>query len=165
MKRRLHFFSFYLFPFFVFLAGGLAASAQATLGGKITGGKNHLPVVGATISFSDLNISAASDSLGQYKLSRIPDGYYLIKVSATGYASKIESITIKGRIKKDFQLEASAIELNEVVVTGVIAATASKNAPVSITPAKARMRGWQQRSKTSPATNRTRTPRWKSRGG
>lgn len=133
MKRRLRFLSYSLFLFFVFLAGSLAANAQGLLTGKVTGGKNHLPVAGATISFSDLNISAASDSLGQYKLTRIPDGYYLIKVSATGYASKIESIIIKGSIKKDFQLDASAIQLNEVVVTGVVAATARKDAPVSVT--------------------------------
>ena len=133
MKKRLHFFLKYLLPVIIVFIGCVAAKGQASVSGKITGGKSHLGIAGATVSISDLNISAASDSLGRCHLKNIPPGYYLVKVFATGHATKIESMDIRGNMQKDFEMETSTIQLNEVVVTGVVTATNKRDAPVSIT--------------------------------
>jgi len=133
MKKQLHFLFKYILPAVVFFVSSLTANGQASLGGKITGKKNHAGVAGATVSISDLNISAVSDSIGGYHLKNIPPGYYLVKVSATGYAAKIESMDLRGNMEKDFELETSTIQLDEVVVTGVVTATNKREAPISIT--------------------------------
>jgi len=132
MKKKIPFLFKYTLLFMAVWFTGVAANGQASLGGKITAGKNHLVITGAAISISDLNLSAVADSLGNYQLKNVPAGYYLLKVSAAGYETKIESIAIKGSVKKDFQLEPSAIQLNEVIVTGVISASARQQTPVSV---------------------------------
>jgi len=109
------------------------ANAQVSLAGKITDSNTHSGIAGAKIHIADLNLSANSDSLGNYHIKNIPGGYYLVEVTSTGYATKIESIVIKGDIKKDFQLESSLTQLKEVIVTGVATATEKQKTPVSIT--------------------------------
>lgn len=119
-------------PAVVVFVSCLAAKGQAFLSGKITGSKNHVGISGASVNISDLNISAGSDSLGNYQFRNIPAGYYLVSISAPGYATKIESVIIKGTIKKNFELMRFPIQLNEVIVTGVITATARQQTPVSV---------------------------------
>jgi len=123
----------YIFLLPLFLAVHFFADAQASLAGKITDSKNHLGLAGATVHISDLDISATSDSIGNYHIKNIPGGYYLVEVVDIGYATKIQSIVIKGDTKTDFQLELSTTQLKEVIVTGVISATDKQRAPVSIT--------------------------------
>jgi len=122
-----------IFTAAVLLLGGLTVKGQASLGGKITDIKSHSPIADARVIIADLNLSASSDSLGYYHLKKIPAGFYLVEVTHPGYATKIESIVITGLVVKDFELTASLIRLNEVVVTGVIGATARQHTPVSIT--------------------------------
>lgn len=91
------------------------------------------PLKGVTIAIPDIRLSASSDSLGNYDLKNIPGGTYLIEVSASGYATRIESIYIKGNSKKDWSLDISATVLKEAVVTGVVSATDKQKTPTSIT--------------------------------
>jgi iron complex outermembrane receptor protein len=131
--KQLHTLSKYILLIAVFLMIHFFANAQVSLAGKITDSNTHSGIAGAKIHIADLNLSANSDSLGNYHIKNIPGGYYLVEVTSTGYATKIESIVIKGDIKKDFQLESSLTQLKEVIVTGVATATEKQKTPVSIT--------------------------------
>jgi iron complex outermembrane receptor protein len=119
--------------FALLLMGHFYAEAQVSFSGKVTDVNHNISLPGARVHIADLNVSAIADSLGNYKINNIPGGYYLVEVSRIGYATKIESMIIKGNTKKDFLLEPSPTQLKEVIVTGVINATDKQQAPVSIT--------------------------------
>jgi iron complex outermembrane recepter protein len=110
-----------------------ALQGQNILSGIIRDSHNKIPLNGAKINIPDLNLSAASDSLGRYIIQNIPGGTYIIEVKAKGYATKIETLNFKGSIQKNYSLELSITQLREVVVTGVINATEKQNTPYSIT--------------------------------
>ena len=123
----------YIFLFSLLVMTHFFAEAQASFSGKITDSNNHTSLAGARVHIADLNVSAIADSLGNYRINNIPGGYYLVEVSSIGYATKIESVIIKGNTKKDYLLEPSPTQLKEVIVTGVISATDKQEAPVSVT--------------------------------
>ena len=123
----------YIFLFFLLVMTHFFAEAQASFSGKITDSNNHTSLAGARVHIADLNVSAIADSLGNYRINNIPGGYYMVEVSSIGYATKIESVIIKGNTKKDYLLEPSPTQLKEVIVTGVISATDKQEAPVSVT--------------------------------
>jgi iron complex outermembrane receptor protein len=108
-------------------------NAQNRISGTVLNSKNKQPLYGAKISIPDLNIAATADSLGRYSMNSIQSGVYIIEVSASGYATKIETVVFKGTVKKDYSLDPSATQLKEVVITGVINATDKKNTPYAMT--------------------------------
>ena len=89
MNKQLLFIIKYILPVVIFLTC-LNADGQGSLSGKINGSKSQADIAGATISISDLNVSAQSDATGTYRLSNIPDGYYLVKVSAGLWPQLVE---------------------------------------------------------------------------
>jgi iron complex outermembrane receptor protein len=131
--KHLHTISKYILLVTAFSTVHFFAMAQVSLAGKITDNQTHTAVAGAKVHIADLNISASSDSLGNYHIKNIPGGYYLVEVLSTGFATKIESIIIKGDTKRDFQLEPSLTQLKEVIVTGVATATEKQKTPVTVT--------------------------------
>jgi iron complex outermembrane receptor protein len=124
------------FTFISLLSVLLCSSAlkgQNILSGIIKDSYNKAPLNGVKINIPDLNLSAATDSLGKYSINNIPGGTYIVEVGAAGYATKIENIKIKGSIQKSYLLDPAANQLKEVVVTGVIHATDKQSTPYSIT--------------------------------
>ncbi len=106
--------------------------AQNELSGRITDTSRGTRLMGVSIYIPDLNLGAASDSLGTYSIKNIPQGNYLIEVSMVGYATQVGQLTIKGSIKKDYALSLSTTQLKEVLVTGVVSATDRQKTPISV---------------------------------
>jgi iron complex outermembrane receptor protein len=123
-------FSF-TFLVFVFLFS-IVSKGQGRLSGKVYDALSHKPLSGAQVSIRDLNLSAKSDSLGNYSIKAISRGAHAVEVSAAGYTTQIETIVFKGPVKKDYLLEPAFNQLKEVVVTGVISATEKKHTPYAI---------------------------------
>jgi iron complex outermembrane receptor protein len=119
-----------LLTFFVCLTPGILMAQGVS--GFIGDIRNNKPLSGAEISIPDINAAATSNLTGNYTVKNIPAGTYLIEVKAIGYETKIETVSIKGDVKKDFLLTASPVQLNEVVVTGVSAATEKQETPVAV---------------------------------
>lgn len=94
------------------------AFSQNVLTGKITNALNGNPLSGAVIYIPDLKTGAAAKQDGSYEINDIPAGTYLVQTQILGYADQSQTITIKGTVSQDFSLSASAIEENEVVITG-----------------------------------------------
>jgi outer membrane receptor protein involved in Fe transport len=93
----------------------LAFGQGLTLKGKITNAENGSPIQGATV-FISFNHFAYSNSTGSYEISDLDSGTYKIKVSSLGLKSISSEIIIDSDLQKDFNLEPSAIELDEVLV-------------------------------------------------
>jgi hemoglobin/transferrin/lactoferrin receptor protein len=87
-----------------------------TLTGKIIDNYNGSQVQGAVV-FISYNYMAYSDNEGNYFINDLPDGSYIIKVSRLGYHAVTDTIIKKNNLtRKDFRLELSPVELDEVIV-------------------------------------------------
>lgn len=106
------------------------APGKSTLSGKITDKKSGQPLPGVTIYVPDLKTGAISNIDGAYKIENLPQIKLLIQVTYVGYKMNAEYIDLSQVHVKDFVIEESVNELNEVVVTGL-----SKAAEMSRTPA------------------------------
>ena len=106
-------------------------SAQNQLSGNIHDVHNT-PLNGATVIITDIKVAAVSDTTGNFQITDVPEGTYVVAISSVGYATAIETINIKGKIQKDFSLAQSVTSLNNVVVTGLSAATSSQHVPFPV---------------------------------
>jgi iron complex outermembrane recepter protein len=103
-----------------------------TLSGKVTDATSGQPLAGATIIIADLHNGAVTDVNGNYKLTDLPEGNYLVEIKYIGYKSITKNIAIKGDVIQNFSLELSPVEQNEVVVTGQSRATQIRKSPVPL---------------------------------
>ncbi|RZM18822.1 MAG: TonB-dependent receptor, partial [Pedobacter sp.] len=105
---------------------------KGTFSGIITDAATGKPLVGVTISISDLKVGSSSNNNGEFYFSNIADGRHLVEISHIGYSTLAENIVISGDTKKDFSLSASIVENNAVIVTGVTRATQLKQMPFQV---------------------------------
>jgi len=99
--------------------GRLQQKHSGLIYGKITDNSNEaLP--GANISLTNTNIGAASASNGVYTIANVPPGEYSIRVSMIGYEVVEKKVTVRvnSRIKLDFELDETVMEVDEIVITG-----------------------------------------------
>ncbi|MCX6252970.1 MAG: TonB-dependent receptor [Bacteroidia bacterium] len=105
-----------------------SSNAQNKIVGKITD-QNNLPLPGATIFISDMNKGTISDKNGHYQLINIPNGKNRIQFSFVGFANRIETVELNGEsIELNILLKQTAVEADEVVVSGVYNSTQHDNA-------------------------------------
>ncbi len=106
--------------------------ATGTLTGTITDKADGQPLIGATVSIPDLRNGASTNTEGKYVLNHVPKGIYLIQVRYIGYATITQKVDFSKITTLDFQMQVSAIEAGEVVVTGVTRATELRKSPIPI---------------------------------
>ncbi|WP_347372645.1 TonB-dependent receptor [Aequorivita sp. Q41] len=94
-----------------------AASAQNSLMGKITSNTNE--PISATIYIPQLEKGTVADFDGKYTLNSIPDGKYNVVVSLLGYATFSKKINFLNNqnITENFQLQETAVEMEEVIIS------------------------------------------------
>jgi iron complex outermembrane receptor protein len=108
-------------------------SAQNSLSGKITDKETGESLPGVSVYLPDLKTGAISGPNGTYKLDHLPNAKLLVHVSAVGYKLMAESIDLSVVSQKDFALDQTAAELNEVVITGLSKAAEKNHTPTPIT--------------------------------
>ena len=111
------------------LAGGAHAQGTrppGTAAGVLTGlvnadslGKRQLP--GAEVSIPALQVSGRANFAGEFRMARLAPGRYLVIVSAPGYRSVGDSVTIasSGDTYQDFVLATKITVLDSVLSTAV----------------------------------------------
>jgi len=107
-------------------------SGKASLSGKITDRKTGEPLPGVSIYFPDLKTGTSSGTDGKYKIENLPQAEVLIEVIFIGYKLITDNIDLSVTSTKDFALEESITELNEVVVTGLSKAGEKNRTPTPI---------------------------------
>ncbi len=108
--------------FALFFIGVLCFStlswSQIILSGHVVDKNTKQPITGASVYIRKCNIGDNTDHTGSYNI-RIPQkGIYEVEISLLGYKPVKRSITINQSIIKNFSLESSSFDLNEVVVSG-----------------------------------------------
>lgn len=125
---------FLLSPLFIFLS--LNTLAQKNAGRYMIQGKilsntgNALP--GASVYIADLKKGSVADSLGNYEINNIPNGTFLLQVQYIGFKNIAQNISFNSNVHKNFSLEISATEENEIVITGTSKATSIKRNPIPV---------------------------------
>jgi iron complex outermembrane receptor protein len=114
------------------LLSGFAAKAQNELSGTVKDSTDNNALPGVTIYIPDLKLAAVTSAEGTFTIHNIPNGIYLVQVSAIGYATQIKEINGKETSKVDFKLSKSSMEMKEVIVTGVSSATEAQSNTVSV---------------------------------
>lgn len=110
--------------------------ANPNNGGSVSGvvmdAATHNPMPGAIVSIPDLKVSAVTDANGRYIFKSLPYGTFTFLISHMYYKSKAVNVVISGVTEQNFLLQSSAVENENVTVTGISSATQLKRMPMQI---------------------------------
>lgn len=110
-----------------------AMYSQSEITGQIKD-KNDTPLLGVNIILKGTTQGAISDFDGNYTISNVSDGTYVLEASSLGYTTFTQSVTINGEnIVVNILLNEDAESLDEVIVTGVSNPRSKIESSVSIT--------------------------------
>ncbi len=115
----------------VFLVTGLSAQ-DAVVSGRITDTSGD-PLPGANVVVELTNYGGATDVDGNYSFTAQASGQE-VKLTARfiGYRTQTVSVTLSaGTITQDFSLEEDVLQMDAVVVTGLVDATPKVKSPLS----------------------------------
>ncbi len=122
-----------LFLIFISTQAAFAGNTdKTTLTGKVTDKASGKPILGVTIVIPDLKTGTATDENGNYQIGNLPRAKVLVQLSFLGYKTIIATIDLAKDTIRNFAMEESITEMNEVVVTGTSKATEIKRDPVPI---------------------------------
>jgi TonB-dependent receptor len=104
----------------LFLFVGTYAYGQGTIRGVVTDSTTNEELVGANVILLGTSLGGATDLEGEYRILKVPEGNYRMKVSYVGYLPKEFNITVVNNKTLEFNvvLRPDIIEGEEVVVTG-----------------------------------------------
>jgi outer membrane receptor protein involved in Fe transport len=111
------------------------APPGGTVTGRVTDAKTKQAIAGTVVWLEGTRWRASTDADGRYRLTDVTAGTYTLNVRRIGYARRTQSITVAAgeEVSADIALEASAMELEQLVVTGTIVPTERKALPSPIT--------------------------------
>src|SRR6476659_3432894 len=103
------------------LPRGLAG--QTTTGaieGRVVDAQNERPIAGARVRVAGTTIGALTNEAGNFRVAGVPARQVDVTVRMIGYAPLTRSIVVPaGQTSRlDFQINVSALQLDQVVVTG-----------------------------------------------
>ncbi|SDW84531.1 Outer membrane protein beta-barrel family protein [Lutibacter oricola] len=89
---------------------------RQTISGIVKNALNGETLIGATVYFKGTNIASITNEYGFYSLTAKEDNYTLV-VSYLGFVNLEKQVDLKGNQKLNFELEESASQLDEVVIS------------------------------------------------
>ena len=108
------------------LASGLTAQTNTgTVTGRVTDAASQRPLDAVVVSIDETAFGTLTNTSGNFILLGVPAGEYTIRSTRVGYRELSQTITVTagGTAQANFAIEQTAIELNEIVVTGAGVAT------------------------------------------
>ncbi len=127
-----------------------AAMQEGTLSGTVTDAETGDPLPGVNIFLPELDMGAATDEEGSYEIPDIPEGSYTLRATFVGYQTHETTVDINEdeTTEMDIQLQSSALELDEVVVSGLASSVERENLANSV----AKVDAGELAGSTSPST-------------
>ncbi len=94
--------------------------------------REHLPYI--TIALRGTTIGTVTDATGHYFLKNLPEGDFVLEVSAIGYKKQSRPIKLKkgSTLEEDFEIEEDLIALEGVVVSANRSETTRRMAPTLV---------------------------------
>jgi len=103
------------------------ANVLKDIKGKVIDAATKQTLPGATIFIPDLKSTAVTNNDGEFTLNNVPSkGSYLIEVHYVGYKTATRIVNLAAAGALDFELQPTAIETKEVVITGSLISSTSK---------------------------------------
>lgn len=121
-----------------FMVGVDAAPVTAQQTGSITGtvvdASNGRTLESAQVFIEDLNLGALSNRQGRFVMLNVPAGTHELQVEIIGYTPSTQQVTVTAgqTATVEFQLESTALRLQELVVTGVAGSTPRIKLPFTV---------------------------------
>lgn len=103
-----------------------------SLSGKVTDKRSGEALVGVAIFFPGLQTGTVTDVDGKYSIDNLPRRSVEVQVSYIGHKTIVTTIDVDSISRKDFALEESDAQINEVVVTGLTGKSLAKDSPTPI---------------------------------
>jgi TonB-dependent starch-binding outer membrane protein SusC len=102
------------------LLPGVVLAQHGQITGRVIDAETGNPLPGANVLVIGTQIGAATDGDGYFILNRVPAGERSIEARFVGYRSLRQQVTLQvgADITLNFNLRASALELDDVIVTG-----------------------------------------------
>lgn len=119
-----------LFTFLTLCCFYLVQSQTSTVRGIISSQEG--PVEYAQVSIPAQKIGTRSDSTGEFILSGLQAGEFLLRVSMPGYRTKESKIMLKPAETLQLSLQLQTLELEEVVISGTLKEVSRSESPVPI---------------------------------
>ena len=111
--------AFAMFAVFA-LAGTPAHAQQGAVTGTVVQANNQQPLDAAQVVVQGTGLGTITDSDGSYRITGVPAGQQTVRVQLVGYSTASRTITVQGgqATTVDFELQQSAVEMEQIVVTG-----------------------------------------------
>ena len=103
-----------------------------SLSGKVTDKRSGEALVGVAIFFPGLQTGTVTDVDGKYSIDNLPRRSVEVQVSYIGHKTIVTTIDVDSVSRKDFALEESDAQINEVVVTGLTGKSLAKDSPTPV---------------------------------
>ena len=120
---------------FVAVACSITAFAQNNLTIILKNTASKEPLIGATVTITDLKKALSTNAQGQVTFSDIPDGIHSIEYRYVGYISKVDTLTFPLANTQPLIVlleEAEGEELEQVVVTSTRSSRTIANIPTRV---------------------------------
>ncbi len=91
-----------------------------TVVGRVIDARTSAPIAGATVEVEGTRLATSTGDDGRYRIPSVPAGSRVIIVRRLGYAASRQTVTVTDdqQTTADFTMQAAAIALDQVVVTG-----------------------------------------------
>lgn len=108
-----------------------AFAQQGKISGTITG--KGSAVAAATVTLKPLNITVISDSTGHFHITNVPQGNYVLEVSAVNFISYVNKLTVKGTTAVvKVSLAENTDMMGEVVISGTMKPISKMASPIPV---------------------------------
>ena len=133
------------------VAESAAAQATGTIRGRVTTATTLQPLPGTQISIPGTGRGTLTNAQGEFLIPGVPVGNRTVRAQMIGYSTEEQSVTVsEGQpVAVEFALAASAIALDEVVVTGAGVVQQKKSLGQSVATVDA------EQFRTAPVSNVT----------
>lgn len=120
---------------FLLLAPASSFAQGGTVVGHVTDAGSRNAVAGASIVIDRTTLGATSGADGRFRLVNVPAGTHIVVARRIGFAAKRQTITVVvgGEVSADFAMNASAIALDQVVITGTAGAQEKRSIGNAVT--------------------------------
>ncbi|WP_373060322.1 SusC/RagA family TonB-linked outer membrane protein [Gemmatimonas sp.] len=101
-----------------------AQGATAIVEGRVTDAATSRPLENVQVTIDGTTLGAATNAQGNYRITAIPvpggTADVVVRVRAIGYSREIRTVSVSAgqTTRRDFNVTVSAVQLNQVVVTG-----------------------------------------------
>ncbi len=116
----------------LFFLSVFSLGAQNSIRGHVLNATDKSPLIGATVYISDLKTGAVTNENGAFTLQNLPKGNFLAEVSAVGFAKMVLKIKSTDTASIEILLPETAVEMQEVIVTGSSFSTERAKNPVPV---------------------------------